>query len=102
MYTRTSRLVNFPFFSRKIQCHIAAVSDIDFNKIDTRIKSDGAWQETYPARTKIFIPDDCIKEIKEKLVNYPGITSVDGVLTRQGEEVNKKILEWRPKSLSRE
>lgn len=66
------------FSARDITVSIHATTTIDFKEIDSRITHHLPWQESYPMKTMISLPDHFAEEIKVKLKTHPHITLVAG------------------------
>ncbi len=69
-----------------IRVGIDAISYLDFNVIDSRIKHQQGWMETFPMGTIISIPSQYSEEILNKLKQHPDITNVGGEVTPKGAQ----------------
>ena len=59
-----------------MELSISSEVEIDFSKVDSRIKHSGIWLYSWPMQTGIQIPESAHKEIYEKLIKTKGIVRV--------------------------
>lgn len=78
------------------ETNVSAMEYLDFRTIDPRIIHFDRWLGC-PASTQVHTRKTETEELRKKIAEHPEVTSVDGIMTEHGEEVNRNRSNSFPK-----